>query len=99
MDQAKVIDSANSRELRLWSLFDEETHWILAADEDDAWRVYCETYQYGDDVKREDVVIKPVSQSWASQAPFHDEDGKLSGTVLDECQRELRRTVIASTCV
>jgi hypothetical protein len=61
--------------------------------------VYCETYQYGDDVKREDVVIKPVSLGWASQAPFLDEDGKLDGTVLDECRREMRRTIIASTCV
>lgn len=97
-----VTDEAG-RGLRLWVIDDSERHWLLAADEDDAWAVYQETFAEwhgdGDDMKRDDVEIRAVSEAWAKAAPFNDDDGTPLGSLYDECLRDPRRSLVASTCV
>lgn len=101
--QMSVIEGATEsdplavRVLRLWVIDDSERHWLLAADEDDAWAVYVETYE--GDIPRSEVEIDAVSEEYARAAPFHDDDGTPDGTLYDECLREARRAIVASTCV
>ena len=68
MTQAMVIEGGGEvsdeagahRVLRLWRIDDGEWHWLLAIDEDDAWALYVESYQYGDDVTRD---VKQLSRA------------------------------------
>lgn len=95
-----VTEKTDGRELRLFKVYDDEKHWVLASDEDDAWAIYSKVFEpLTNGVDRSDVQISPCSVEWAKQAPFTDDDGTSRGTIFDECLRDPTRRLVATTCV